>query len=65
MEATTAAMMTFGVVALLASWVVLLIESWKDDYASRIPVLKWFFGSRTAKMRKSKLTIFIRPTIIY
>ena len=33
MEATTAAMMTFGVVALLASWVVLLIESWKDDYA--------------------------------
>ncbi len=33
MEATTASMMTFGVVALLASWVVLLIVSWKDDYA--------------------------------
>jgi hypothetical protein len=33
MEATAASMMTFGVAALLASWVVLLIESWKDDYA--------------------------------
>ena len=33
MEATTAAMLTLGVAALLASWVVLLIESWKEDYA--------------------------------
>ena len=33
MEATNAAMLTFGVAALLASWVVLLIESWKEDYA--------------------------------
>ena len=33
MDAITASMTTFGVVALLASWVVLLIESWKDDYA--------------------------------
>ncbi|MBL7982296.1 MAG: hypothetical protein JNL52_10870 [Flavobacteriales bacterium] len=32
---------------------------------SRIPVLKWLFSSRTTKNRKSKLTIFIRPTIIY
>jgi type IV pilus assembly protein PilQ len=32
---------------------------------SRIPVLKWLFSSRTVKNRKSKLTIFIRPTIIY
>ena len=30
---TSASMMTFGVAALLASWVLLLIESWKDDYA--------------------------------
>jgi type IV pilus assembly protein PilQ len=34
-------------------------------FLSRVPILKWFFGSRTSKMRKSKLTIFIRPTIIY
>lgn len=34
-------------------------------FLSRIPVLKWFFGSRSSKTRRSKLTIFIRPTIIY
>lgn len=34
-------------------------------FFSRIPVLKWFFGSRSATTRKTKLTIFIRPTIIY
>ena len=33
MEATTAAMVTFGAAALLASWVLLLIASWKEDYA--------------------------------
>jgi len=33
MEATAATMMTFGIAALLASWVLLLIESWKEDYA--------------------------------
>jgi hypothetical protein len=32
MEATTAAMVTFGAAALLASWVLLLIASWKEDY---------------------------------
>jgi len=33
MEATNAVMLTFGVAALLASWVVLIIESWNEDYA--------------------------------
>jgi hypothetical protein len=33
MEATNAAMLTFGVAALVASWVVLLIESWGEDYS--------------------------------
>ena len=33
MEATSAAMVTFGAAALLASWVLLLIVSWKEDYA--------------------------------
>lgn len=33
MEATTAALITFGMAALLASWVLLLIVSWKEDYA--------------------------------
>ena len=33
MEATSASLITFGVAILFTSWVVLLIESWKDDYA--------------------------------
>ena len=33
MEATSAAMVTFGAAALLARWVLLLIVSWKEDYA--------------------------------
>lgn len=32
---------------------------------SRIPILKWFFSSREKTKRKSKLLVFIRPTIIY
>ena len=32
---------------------------------SRIPVLKWFFSSRNRKREKSKLHIFIKPTVIY
>jgi len=33
-------------------------------FLSRIPVLKWFFSSRTRQDQKSKLNIFIKPTII-
>jgi type IV pilus assembly protein PilQ len=32
---------------------------------SRIPVIRWFFGNRSKKKSKSKLTIFIKPTVIY
>ena len=32
---------------------------------SRIPVLKWIFGSRTRSKTEIKLNLFIRPTIIY
>ena len=31
---------------------------------SRIPILKWFFSSKTKERTKSKLNIFIKPTII-
>ena len=31
---------------------------------SRIPILKWLFSSRTRSDQKSKLSIFIKPTII-
>lgn len=32
---------------------------------SRIPILKWIFGERTKAKRDDKLTIFIKPTVIY
>lgn len=32
---------------------------------SRLPVLKWIFGQHTKMKTKSKLTIFIKPTVIY
>ncbi|MBN8696061.1 MAG: general secretion pathway protein GspD [Bacteroidetes bacterium] len=32
---------------------------------SRIPVIKWLFSSRTKKKSNNKLTIFIKPTVIY
>ncbi|MBC7862012.1 MAG: general secretion pathway protein GspD [Bacteroidia bacterium] len=34
-------------------------------FLSRIPIIKWFFSSRTKAKSNSKLTIFIRPIIIY
>lgn len=34
-------------------------------FLSRIPILKWFFSSRNYKKSKSKLTIFIKPTVLY
>ena len=32
---------------------------------SRIPILKWFFSSRSKTVEKTKLVIFIKPTVIY
>jgi type IV pilus assembly protein PilQ len=32
---------------------------------AKIPVLRWFFGIRNVDKSKSKLSIFIKPTIIY
>ncbi|MBI9034074.1 MAG: type II and III secretion system protein [Bacteroidales bacterium] len=32
---------------------------------SRIPIIKWFFSGRTKSKSKSKLNIFIKPTVIY
>jgi len=34
-------------------------------WISKVPVLKWFFGTRTRSKSENKLTIFIKPTIIY
>ena len=34
-------------------------------FLSRIPVIKWFFSSRTKIKSDNKLTIFIKPIVIY
>jgi type IV pilus assembly protein PilQ len=34
-------------------------------FLARIPVLKWIFGNRTKAKSENKLTIFIKPTVIY
>lgn len=34
-------------------------------FLSRIPIIKWFFSSRSRAKTKSKLNIFIKPTVIY
>lgn len=34
-------------------------------FLARIPVIKWFFSSRSKEKSKSKLNIFIKPTVIY
>ena len=49
MDATTAYLMTFGAAALLASWIVLLIVSWSEDYAWGLctlflPPLSYLYG---------------------
>jgi len=49
MEATSAALLTYGVVALLLSWIVLMITAWKEDYAWGLctlflPPLSYLYG---------------------
>ncbi len=34
-------------------------------WLSKIPVLKWLFSSRTKSSSKSKLHVFIKPTVVY
>lgn len=34
-------------------------------FLARIPVIKWFFSKRTQGRDKSKLLIFVKPTVIY
>ncbi|MEE9363940.1 MAG: type II and III secretion system protein [Cellulophaga sp.] len=34
-------------------------------FLSRIPIIKWFFSSRRKAKEKSKLHVFIKPTLVY
>ncbi|GAA4235719.1 general secretion pathway protein GspD [Postechiella marina] len=48
-----------------------LEEQMKNDsgsgvpFLARIPIIKWLFSSRKREATKAKLTVFIKPTIIY
>ncbi|WBX75082.1 type II and III secretion system protein [Tenacibaculum ovolyticum] len=48
-----------------------LVEAEKNNsgtgtpFFSRIPIIKWFFSSRKKKKKKTKLHVFIKPTIFY
>ena len=49
MDATSATLMTFGLATLFASWVLLLIVSWQEDYAwglftLLLPPLSYFYA---------------------
>ena len=34
-------------------------------WLSRVPIIKWFFSSRKREAKKAKLTVLIKPTVIY
>jgi hypothetical protein len=49
MDAGSAVLMTFGITALLVSWVLLLIVAWREDYAwglfaTLLPPLAYLYG---------------------
>jgi len=41
------------------------VSSSGTPFLERIPIIQWFFSSRSRATSKSKLTVFIRPTVIY
>ena len=71
MEASSATLVTFGAAALLASWVILLIESWKEDYAwglctLLLPPLSYLYGLfRLDKAGQALLLAIVGWLLIY
>lgn len=49
MDSASAALLTFGLAALLVSWVLMLITAWREDYAwglvaTLLPPLAYLYG---------------------
>jgi len=71
MEAATASMLTFGAAALLASWVLLLIVSWKEDFTWGLctlflPPLSYLYGlARLDKAGEALLLAIIGWLLIW
>ena len=64
MEAITATLSTFGVVFMLISWVVLLINSYKDDFAwglcsTLLPPLAYLYGLFRLDVAKEALFLAV------
>ena len=71
MEAATATLVTFGAAALLVSWILLLIASWKEDYAWGLctlflPPLSYLYGlARLDKAGEALLLAVVGWTLIW
>jgi len=71
MEAASATLVTFGAVALLASWVLLLAASWKEDYTWGLctlflPPLSYLYGlSRLDKAGEAILVAIVGWILIW
>jgi hypothetical protein len=62
MEASNALLMTLGAATLLTSWVMLLIVSWKEDYAwglfsTLVPPVGYFYS--LFKLDKAGQTLLV------
>ncbi len=71
MEPTSALFMTFGVVALLASWVLLLIESSREDFTwglctLLLPPFSYLYGMfRLEKTGESMALALVGWTLLF
>ena len=71
MDAANASLLTFGAASLLASWVLLLIVAWKEDYtwglcALFLPPLAYLYGlARLDKASESLLLALLGWVFIW
>lgn len=71
MDAATATMYTYGAATLLMSWVILLIVSWKEDYAWGLctlflPPLSYLYAlSRLDKAGEALLVALVGWVLIW
>jgi hypothetical protein len=71
MEATSALLMTFGLAALLVSWVLLNIVAWREDYAWGLfavllpPVAYIYALFRMDKAGQSLLVAFVGLFLLF
>jgi hypothetical protein len=71
MDASSALLMTLGAATLLTSWVLLLVVSWREDYAwalfsTLLPPVGYLYGLfRLDKAREAVLVAAVGWILIY